>query len=259
MRCPAIDDTATIEPPPERASAGVACRMTDHVPVTFNVSVCSHPGAVDEHERPGSGAPPGVGDDDVQPAVGAAGRRHRSCHVVLGGHVGDDGACRPPISATAASSTSPRRPQIVTVAPSAASRPAQPRPIPVPPPVTRACMPASGPAPSAADLVMRRQYVDPVTDLLAGDPDRFVVTFDRAGTRTPDHPTRPEIQLLSPDFYGPRFEELAAWMRAEAPMYWDDSIGIWGAAAYEDVKRLSRDWKTFCSGQGSRPESSCRR
>ena len=117
-------------------------------------------------------------------------------------------------------------------------------------------MPASGPAPSAADVVMGRQYVDPVTDLLAGDPDRFVVTFDRAGTRTPDHPTRPEIQLLSPDFYGPRFEELAAWMRAEAPMYWDDSIGIWGAAAYEDVKRLSRDWKTFCSGKGSRPESS---
>jgi cytochrome P450 family 142 subfamily A polypeptide 1 len=82
------------------------------------------------------------------------------------------------------------------------------------------------------------------------------VTFDRAGTRTPDHPTRPEIQLLSPDFYGPRFEELTTWMRAEAPMYWDDSVGIWGAAAYEDVKRLSRDWRTFCSGKGSRPESS---
>jgi cytochrome P450 family 142 subfamily A polypeptide 1 len=95
-----------------------------------------------------------------------------------------------------------------------------------------------------------------MSDLLAGDPDRFVVTFDRAGTRTPEHPTRPEVQLLSPDFYGPRFDELTAWMRAEAPMYWDDTIGIWGAAAYDDVKRLSRDWRTFCSGQGSRPESS---
>jgi cytochrome P450 family 142 subfamily A polypeptide 1 len=96
-----------------------------------------------------------------------------------------------------------------------------------------------------------------MSDLRADDDsNRFVVTFDRAGTRTPDHPTRPEIQLLSPDFYGPRFEELTTWMRAEAPMYWDDSVGIWGAAAYEDVKRLSRDWRTFCSGQGSRPESS---
>jgi cytochrome P450 family 142 subfamily A polypeptide 1 len=95
-----------------------------------------------------------------------------------------------------------------------------------------------------------------MSDLLAGEPDRYVVTFDRAGTRTPEHPTRPEIQLLSPDFYGPRFEELTTWMRAEAPMYWDDSVGIWGAAAYEDVKRLSREWRTFCSGLGSRPESS---
>ncbi len=99
-------------------------------------------------------------------------------------------------------------------------------------------------------------YVEPMTDPLFDDPDRFVVTFDRAGTRTPAHPTRPEIELLSPDFYGPRFDELTAWMRAEAPMYWDDSVGIWGAAAYDDVRRLSRDWKTFCSGQGSRPESS---
>jgi cytochrome P450 family 142 subfamily A polypeptide 1 len=95
-----------------------------------------------------------------------------------------------------------------------------------------------------------------MSDLLAGEPGRFVVTLDRAGTRTPDHPTRPEIQLLSPDFYGPQFEELTAWMRAEAPMYWDDATGIWGAACYEDVKRISRDWRTFCSGQGSRPESS---
>ncbi|MET0460243.1 MAG: cytochrome P450 [Ilumatobacteraceae bacterium] len=95
-----------------------------------------------------------------------------------------------------------------------------------------------------------------MSDLLAGDPDRFVVTFDRAGTRTPVHPTRPEIQLLSPDFYGPRFEELTTWMRAEAPMYWDDTVGIWGAAAYDDVRRLSREWRTFCSGLGSRPESS---
>ena len=103
---------------------------------------------------------------------------------------------------------------------------------------------------------MRRMYVETMSDLLGDDPDRFVVTFDRAGTRVPDHPTRPEIELLSPDFYGARFEELTSWMRAEAPMYWDDSVGIWGAAAYDDVRRMSRDWKTFCSGLGSRPESS---
>jgi cytochrome P450 family 142 subfamily A polypeptide 1 len=83
----------------------------------------------------------------------------------------------------------------------------------------------------------------------------FQVLFDRAGTRTPDHPTRSEIQLLSEDFYA-NFDELTTWMRAEAPMYWDDSTGIWGAAAHADISRLSRDWRTFCSGKGSRPESS---
>lgn len=83
----------------------------------------------------------------------------------------------------------------------------------------------------------------------------YTVSFDRAGTRTPEHPTRSEIQLLSEDFYA-NFDELTTWMRAEAPMYWDDSIGIWGAAAHADIMRMSRDWRTFCSGKGSRPESS---
>lgn len=91
-----------------------------------------------------------------------------------------------------------------------------------------------------------------MTDQPAHD---YTVAFDRAGTRTPDHPTRSEIQLLSEDFYA-NFDELTTWMRAEAPMYWDDSIGIWGAAAHADIMRMSREWRTFCSGKGSRPESS---
>ena len=83
----------------------------------------------------------------------------------------------------------------------------------------------------------------------------FRVSFDRAGTRTADHPTRSEIALLSPDFYAD-FDELTTWMRAEAPVYWDDTVGIWGLASHADVTRVSRDWRTFCSGKGSRPESS---
>jgi cholest-4-en-3-one 26-monooxygenase len=87
------------------------------------------------------------------------------------------------------------------------------------------------------------------------DHERFRVAFDRAGTRTPQHPTRADVQVLSPDFYA-SFDELTTWMRAEAPMYWDDTVGIWAAAAHADVTRISRDWQTFCSGKGSRPESS---
>jgi cholest-4-en-3-one 26-monooxygenase len=88
-----------------------------------------------------------------------------------------------------------------------------------------------------------------------GDVHDFRVSFDRAGTRTPTHPTRPEVELLSPDFYAD-FDELTSWMRAEAPMYWDDTVGMWGAAAHADIVAMSRDWRTFCSGKGSRPESS---
>ena len=85
-------------------------------------------------------------------------------------------------------------------------------------------------------------------------PD-FQVSLDRAGRGEAGHPTRPEIQLLSPDFYA-NFDELTTWMRAEAPFYWDDVTGIWGAAAHADVTRMSREYQVFCSGQGSRPESS---
>ena len=81
-------------------------------------------------------------------------------------------------------------------------------------------------------------------------------TVALGGGRGPaGHPTRPEIQLLSPDFYA-NFDELTEWMRQDAPLYWDDSTGIWGAASHELVSMMSREWHTFCSSKGSRPESS---
>ena len=46
----------------------------------------------------------------------------------------------------------------------------------------------------------------------------YRVTLDRAGTRTPAHPTHPDISLLSPDFYVDP-EPLYAWMRANAGKY----------------------------------------
>ena len=87
------------------------------------------------------------------------------------------------------------------------------------------------------------------------DPDLdFTVTL--GGGRGPaGHPTRDDIRLLSPDFYA-NFDELTTWMRSEAPLYWDDATGIWGAASHELVSMMSREWHSFCSGQGSRPESS---
>jgi cytochrome P450 family 142 subfamily A polypeptide 1 len=83
----------------------------------------------------------------------------------------------------------------------------------------------------------------------------YEVALDRAGTRPAQHPTRPEIRLLDPDFYADP-EPLFAWMRREAPVYWDDATGVWGVTRYADIMAVSRDAKTFCSGKGSRPESS---
>jgi len=92
----------------------------------------------------------------------------------------------------------------------------------------------------------------PPTDV--GPVHDFTVAL--GGGRGPaGHPMRPEIQLLSPDFYA-NFDELTEWMRQEAPLYWDDSTGIWGAASHELVSMMSREWHTFCSSKGSRPESS---
>ncbi|MFM7534449.1 MAG: cytochrome P450 [Acidimicrobiales bacterium] len=87
-----------------------------------------------------------------------------------------------------------------------------------------------------------------------GVPD-YRVALDRGGRGPAGHPTRDGIRLLDPDFYAD-FEERTAWMRANAPLYWDDETGLWGAASHGLVTRFSRDWHTFCSGKGSRPESS---
>ena len=65
----------------------------------------------------------------------------------------------------------------------------------------------------------------------------------------------PAPSLLDGRFYAedphPRF----AWMRRHAPVYWDPAGRVWGIARYADVVRVSRDPETFCSRQGSRPDS----
>ena len=93
-----------------------------------------------------------------------------------------------------------------------------------------------------------------MNESLSDEPD-FRVDLNRGGRGPAGHLTRPEIRLLDPAFYAD-FDEMTTWMRAEAPLYWDDETGIWGVASHELVSMMSRDWHTFCSGQGSRPESS---
>ena len=94
MRWPAIDDRATIEPPPERAIAGAAWRITDHVPVMFSVSVWSHPSRSTSTSGPAVAAPPALATTMSSRAVLVARRGDGGGDVVLGRDVGGDGAGR---------------------------------------------------------------------------------------------------------------------------------------------------------------------
>jgi cytochrome P450 family 142 subfamily A polypeptide 1 len=93
-----------------------------------------------------------------------------------------------------------------------------------------------------------------MSDTPPAEPSPYARTL-RPGTRRPEHPTRDDIRLLSPDLYADPHERFA-WMREHAPVYWDDSTGIWGVARYGELMAVARDWETFCSGEGSRPDSS---
>jgi cytochrome P450 family 142 subfamily A polypeptide 1 len=68
-----------------------------------------------------------------------------------------------------------------------------------------------------------------------------------------DHPTRDDIDLISGAFWGNVPHEAMAWMRTNAPVYWDGRI--WGVSRYADVKRVSGDPSTFSNAGGIRPES----
>jgi cytochrome P450 family 142 subfamily A polypeptide 1 len=70
----------------------------------------------------------------------------------------------------------------------------------------------------------------------------------------PDHPTRKEIQLLDGDFYIDRPLQHYEWMRANAPLYYDEIGEIWGVTLHEDIMTVSKTPEIFCSGQSSRPE-----
>jgi len=71
----------------------------------------------------------------------------------------------------------------------------------------------------------------------------------------PDHPTRPEIRLLDGRFYQAGPHEHFTWMRAHAPVYWDDAGQVWGVTRYDDVLEVSRRPDLFCSGRSSRPDA----
>ncbi|MGP0029985.1 MAG: cytochrome P450 [Acidimicrobiales bacterium] len=55
-------------------------------------------------------------------------------------------------------------------------------------------------------------------------------------------------------FYGREPHEAYAWMRAHAPVYYDERNDLWAAATYAAVKAVSVDTEAFSSAHGIRPK-----
>ncbi len=69
-------------------------------------------------------------------------------------------------------------------------------------------------------------------------------------------PTPPmPIDLLDGDFYARDPHAAFRWMRANAPVYWDEKNRVWGITRHAHVQEVAKAPQLFCSGGGSRPDS----
>jgi cholest-4-en-3-one 26-monooxygenase len=71
----------------------------------------------------------------------------------------------------------------------------------------------------------------------------------------PDHPTHPDISICDGQFYANDPDPHYAWLRANAPAYWDEDGQVWGISRYADVKAISKDSQTFSNAGGIRPDN----
>ncbi len=61
------------------------------------------------------------------------------------------------------------------------------------------------------------------------------------------------IDLLDRALYEGDPQPTYTWLRENAPVYWDETNGIWGISHHADIVAISRDPQRFSSAQGSRP------
>ncbi len=71
----------------------------------------------------------------------------------------------------------------------------------------------------------------------------------------PSHPIHRDIRLIAGDFYASDAHRAFDWMRANAPVYWDEAGSTWGVALYEDVMAVSKDPATFSNARGMRADA----
>jgi cytochrome P450 family 142 subfamily A polypeptide 1 len=71
--------------------------------------------------------------------------------------------------------------------------------------------------------------------------------------KSPMPPT--PIDLLDGDFYAQGAHAAFRWMRANAPVFWDERNRLWGITRHAHVQEVAKAPQLFCSGGGSRPDS----
>jgi len=64
---------------------------------------------------------------------------------------------------------------------------------------------------------------------------------------------RPDIDLLSGEFWGRNPHDAFTWMRQNAPLYWDGRV--WGVSKHHDLKEIARQPELFSNAAGIRPDS----
>lgn len=67
-------------------------------------------------------------------------------------------------------------------------------------------------------------------------------------------PAELAIDLMSGEFHGGDPYPGYAWMRANAPVYYDEANDIWAAATYAHVKSMGSDPATYSNATGARPK-----
>ena len=68
-----------------------------------------------------------------------------------------------------------------------------------------------------------------------------------------EHPVRDDIDLMDGRWYAQQPYEQWAWMRENAPVYWDPKGEVWGITKYEDVLAIEKDPQTYSSFKAPRP------
>jgi cytochrome P450 family 142 subfamily A polypeptide 1 len=63
------------------------------------------------------------------------------------------------------------------------------------------------------------------------------------------------IDLLDGDFYANGPHAAFRWLRAHAPVFWDEKNRLWGITRHAHVQEVAKAPQWFCSGGGSRPDS----